>query len=183
MILCPLASHSKVKLWMYDPVFLRGKALVGVRILWRCQVPRRFEFCGVNTSNWHVDPQNGHPPAAAAAAGASWSGRAWRSPGSAQDGPKVQSEGRALGETPALSAAHQADYDQCALPHTCALSVWHRYITACYCIACTVTGSAVSSRYMAKVRCIPQAYVHRSVILPSTACRIARFAHLSLNFL
>lgn len=89
----------------------------------RMQVPRRFEFCGVNTSDWQVAPQYGHPPAAAAAAGAGWSGRAWRSPATAQDGLKVQSEGRSLGETPALLSAHQADYNQCAFPHTCALPV------------------------------------------------------------
>ena len=105
---------------------------------WRAQVPERFQFCGVNASDWQANiqaqyerlamlrsPLYGTPAAAAAPAAARSSGRVAQSLGSAPDGARAHSKGRALSERRALRVAHQVS-SRCA-PRTdeCAeLSEW-----------------------------------------------------------
>ena len=92
------------------------------------QVPERFEFCGVNASDWQANIQAQYerlamlrnPLYGAPAAAAAPSGRVAQSPGGAPDGARVQSKGRALSERRALRVAHQVSSryaprtDECA---------------------------------------------------------------------
>lgn len=84
-------------------------------------MPERFEFCGVNASDWQANlqaqyerlamlrsPLYGTPAAAAAP-----SGRVAQSPGGAPDGARVHSKGRTLSERRALRVAHRVS-SRCA---------------------------------------------------------------------
>ena len=112
------------------------------------QVPERFEFCGVNASDWQAvlqaqnerlallrGPLPGIPPAAAAPAAARSGSRVAQVLDGEQDGTRARSKGRALSERRPLRVAHQVSTrcawrpDECARRRTVAGVALARMLT------------------------------------------------------